>query len=232
MSHRPSLRGRGFGVLAIALAGNLALATIVAAAQAGPSYLSVSDWSAGSVGPNLVRLSATTNGAIPKRADQFINDNVIVGIAWADLGTGTALVATIHPTLGRDSNQRPDSWHLHTVQLAGGATAPNDFCLVSVNSTPTAGIAIQGSSMTINLAASNLPDAGDGPISVGDLDAAVGFTVHGGDAGCATGLGVRVRTYAHAGRRDIDRSSPVAAGELLACAASAWRPAALAGLLR
>jgi hypothetical protein len=170
------------------------VATIVAGSQAGPSYLAVGGWSAGAVGPNLVRLSATTNGAIPKQADQFINDNVIVGIAWADLGTGTALVATIHPTLGRDSNQRPDSWHLHTVQLAGGATAPNDFCLVSVNSTPTAGIAIQGSTMTINLAASKLPDPGSGPISVGALDAAVGFTVHGGDAGCATGLGVRVRT--------------------------------------
>jgi len=194
MSHPLSTRRKGVGAIATALAANLAFAAIVAGAQAGPSYLAVSGWSAGGIGPNLVRLSATTNGAIPKRADQFINDNVIVGIAWADLGTGTALVATIHPTLGRDSNQRPDGWHLHTVQLAGGATGANDFCLVSVNSTPTAGIAIQGSSMTINLAASKLPDAGSGPISVGDLDAAVGFTVHGGDAGCATGLGVRVRT--------------------------------------
>ena len=194
MTHRRSTRRKGLGALAIAISANLALAAVVAAAQAGPGYLAVGGWSAGAIGPNLVRLSATTNGAIPKRADQFINDNVIVGIAWADLGTGTALVATIHPTLGRDSHQRPDSWHLHTVQLAGGATGPNDFCLVSVNSTPTGGIAIQGSSMTINLAASKLPDAGNGPISVDDLDAAVGFTVHGGDAGCVTGLGVRVRT--------------------------------------
>ena len=185
---------RSVTAVAAGVAANLALAAVVAGAQAGPAYLAVSGWSADAVGPSNVRLSASTNGAIPKRADQFINDNVIVGIAWADLGTGTALVATIHPTLGRDSAQRPDSWHLHTVQLAGGATAPNDFCLVSVNSTPTGGIAIQGDSMTINLAASKLPDAGAGPISVGDLDAAVGFTVHGGDAGCATGLGVRVRT--------------------------------------
>jgi len=187
-------RRRSVTAVAGAVAANLALAAVVAGAQAGPSYLAVSGWSAGATSPNTVRLSATTNGAIPKQADQFIDDNLIVGIAWADLGTGTALVATIHPTLGRDSNQRPDSWHLHTVQLAGGATAPNDFCLVSVNSTPTAGIAIQGDTMTVNLAASKLPDAGSGPISVGALDAAVGFTVHGGDAGCATGLGVRVRT--------------------------------------
>ena len=190
MSHRRI----GFGATTVAVAANLALAAVVAGSQGGPSYLAVGGWSAGATSPNTVRLLATTNGAIPKQADQFINDNVIVGIAWADLGTGTALVATIHPTLGRDSNQRPDSWHLHTVQLAGGATAPNDFCLVSVNSTPTAGIAIQGDTMTINVAASKLPDAGNGPISVGALDAAVGFTVHGGDAGCVTGLGVRVRT--------------------------------------
>jgi hypothetical protein len=188
MSHRPTIRRRGIGALAIAISANLALAAVVAAAQGGPSYLAVGGWSAGSVGDNLARLSATTNGAIPTRPDGFINDNVIVGIAWADLGTGTALVATIHPTLGRDSNQRPDSWHLHTVQLAGGATAPNDFCLVSVDSTPTAGISIDGNTMTINVSASKLP------VPVGDLDAAVGFTVHGGDAGCATGLGVRVRT--------------------------------------
>jgi hypothetical protein len=188
MSHLTSARRKGLGALAIAISANLALAAVVAGAQAGPSYLAVGGWSAGAASPITARLTATTDGAIPMRADQFINDNVIVGIAWADLDTGTALVATIHPTLGRDSNQRPDGWHLHTVQLAGGATAPNDFCLVSVNSTPTAGIAIQGSSMTINLAASKLP------VPVADLDAAVGFTVHGGDAGCATGLGVRVRT--------------------------------------
>jgi hypothetical protein len=188
MSHRTSTRRRSVGALALALAGNLALSAVVAGAQAGPSYLAVTGWSADGIGPNLARLSATTDGAIPKRADQFINSNVIVGIAWADLGTGTALVATIHPVLRRDSNQRPDSWHLHTVTLTGGATAPNDFCLVSVDSTPTAGIAIDGNVMTINVSASRLP------VSVGALDAAVGFTVHGGDAGCATGLAVRVRT--------------------------------------
>lgn len=190
MAHSPRIvRG-----IAAGLVLNLALASMVAASQAGPGYLAVESWSAGMTGPNLARLSATTDGTIPKQADDFIAGTAIVGIAWADLGTGTALVATIHPMIGRDSNQRPDQWHLHTVQLGGGATAPNDFCLVAVLTTPTAGIQIKGSTMSINLAASKLPDAGSGPISVDDLDAAVGFTVHGGDAGCATGLGVRVRT--------------------------------------
>jgi hypothetical protein len=188
------LKRRATRAVVGAIAANLALAALVAASEAGPAYLAVGSWSADSVGPNTVRLSATTNGSIPKRADAFINDNVIVGLAWADLGTGTALVATIHPTLGRDSNQRPDAWHLHTVQLAGGATAPNDFCLVAVLSTPTGGMQIKGSTFSLNAAASSLPDAGSGPISVADIDAAVGFTVHPGDAGCATGLGVRVRT--------------------------------------
>jgi hypothetical protein len=191
---RMTHRRRSAGAIAAAVAANLALAAVVGASQGGPSYLAVSGWSGRTVSPNTVRLTVTTKGSIPKRADSFITANLIVGIAWADLGTGTALVATIHPTLGRDSHQRPDSWHLHTVQLGGGATAPNDFCLVAVTSTPTAGIAIQGSSMTINIAASSLPDAGNGRISVADLDAAVGFTVNAGDAGCATGLGVRIRT--------------------------------------
>jgi hypothetical protein len=168
------------------LALNLACAALVAASAAGPGYITVDAWSAATVSANTVRLSATTDGAIPKQPDSFINGNAIVGIAWADLGTGTALVATIHPVIGRDSNQRPDQWHLHTVQLAGGATAPNDFCLVAVVTTPTAGIRIQGSTMTIDIAADKLP------VAVGALDAAVGFTVHG-DGACGSGLGVRLR---------------------------------------
>ena len=182
------LARRSVRAIAGAVVANLALAAVVAGAEAGPGYLAVADWSATALSPTTVMLSATTNGSIPKLPDAFIGDNAIVGLAWADLGTGTALVATIHPVIGRDSNQRPDQWHLHTVQLAGGATAPNDFCLVAVTSTPTAGISIQGSTFTARISAADLP------VSIGQLDAAVGFTVHGGDAGCATGLGVRVRT--------------------------------------
>lgn len=187
--HRSSWRAAVGGV-----AASLALSAVAAASQAGPAYLAVGSWSGAAVGANLVKLSATTNGSIPKRADAFITDNVIVGVAWADLGTGTALVATIHPTLGRDSNQRPDAWHIHTVQLGGGATAPNDFCLVAVLSTPTAGINLKGSTLSVQLSASDMPVAGGSLVPVGAIDAAVGFTVHGGDAGCATGLAVRIRS--------------------------------------
>ena len=48
--------------------------------------------------------------------------------------------------------------------------------------------------MRINLRASEMPVVGGSPIAADDVDAAVGFTVHPGDGGCATGLGVRVRT--------------------------------------
>jgi hypothetical protein len=197
MAHSSTLRGsthpgKTARAVALAIAGNLALAAVVAASQGGPGYLAVDSWSKGAPSPNTVRLAASTGGAIPKQPDDFIGANAIVGIAWADLDTGTALVATIHPVIGRDSNQRPHSWHLHTVQLGGGATAPNDFCLVEVLTTPTGGISIQGDTLTVRLNAAALPDAGSGPISVDDLDAAVGFTVHSGDTGCATGLGVRV----------------------------------------
>ena len=191
-SHGSTVRDRHAGAAVVALAASIALSSVVAGAQAGPAYLAVNDWSADAVSQMTVRLSASTNAAIPRFADEFISGNAIVGLAWADLGTGTALVATIHPAIGRDSKQLKDGWHLHTVQLGGGATAPNDFCLVAVLTTPTAGIRIQGDTMTIDIAASKLPLGGD--VSVDDLDAAVGFTVHGGDAGCATGLGVRVRT--------------------------------------
>lgn len=201
---RPATQGsrlgaRGAGAVTVrafaaAMVATLASAALAFGSQAGPAYLAVDSWTAQAVSANTVRLSATAGGAIPKQADSFISENVISGIAWADLATGTALVATIHPALGRDSHQRPAGWHLHTVQLAGDATAPNDFCLVAVTSTPTAGLRIQGSTMTIDLAASKLPDGGSGPISVDAIDAAVGFTVHGGDTNCGTGLGVRIRT--------------------------------------
>lgn len=171
-----------------------AMVGVALASEAGPDYLAVQSWSADAQGPNGGRLSATATGDIPRLTDAFIASQLIAGIAWADLDTGTALVATIHPTIGRDSLQRPDSWHAHTVRLTSGATAPNDLCLVEVSTTPTAGIQIHGPTMTIDIRASELPAVGGAPIPVGAIDAAVGFIVHSGDAGCATGLAVRVRT--------------------------------------
>ena len=82
-------------------------------------------------------------------------------------------------------NQNPDAWHAHTARLSGGETSPNDFCIASIDSTPTAGIAITGNAMTIMIPADRLP----APVSA--FDAAVGFTIEP-DPGCASGLAVRL----------------------------------------
>src|SRR6188474_1913356 len=112
---------RPFKVGAVTLAVTALLLGAVGmtiAFQPGPAYLAVQSYTASAQGPNAVKLSASTNADIPKMTDAFIAAQLIVGIAWADLDSGTA----------------------------------------------------------------------------DDIDASVGFTVHTGDAGCVTGLGVRVRT--------------------------------------
>jgi hypothetical protein len=180
-SRRTAILATVVGVVA-----NLAFAALVAGSQAGPGYFAVDDWSATAQGPNAVRLSVTTNGAIPRQPDAFIGGVKIAGFAWADLGTGRALVATIHPVAGRDSNQRPDGWHLHTVTLTTGTDA-SDFCVVSIDSTPTAGISIQGSSLSINVDRSSMP------IAASAIDVATGFYVQD-DLACGSDLGVVLLT--------------------------------------
>jgi len=173
----------------LAVAAGLALAVLGApgaqAAVAGPGYLAVSSFTATLQNPNLAKLSVTTRGNIPIRADDFINSNPIVGLAWADLSSGKVFVATIHPVIGRDSLQNPAGWHAHTATVTGGATAPHDFCVASIDSTPTAGIAIEANTMAVNVAASDLPE----PPS--RFNAAAGFTVQK-DSACASGLAVQL----------------------------------------
>jgi hypothetical protein len=173
----------------LAVAAGLALAVLGApgaqAAVTGPAYLAVSSFTATLQNPNLAKLSVTTRGKIPIRADDFINSNPIVGLAWADLSSGKVFVATIHPVIGRDSLQNPAGWHAHTASLSGGATAPHDFCVASIDSTPTAGIAIEANTMAVNVAASDLPE----PPSW--FNAAAGFTVQK-DSACASGLAVQL----------------------------------------
>lgn len=170
-----------------AVVGGLAVASVgavaVLAAAPGPGYLEVESWSASLQNENAARLSVTTGGDIPRRPDAFAGSNPVAGLAWADLDTGKAVVATIHPVLGRDSNQNPDGWHAHTATLAGGATAPNDFCVASIDSTPTAGVQIQDDTMTVNVRADQLP------VAPSAFDAAVGFTIQP-DSACASGLAV------------------------------------------
>lgn len=181
MKHKLSLvfaSGVALGVLAVGIA---------LAATPGPDYLDVASWKAQAKNKSTALLSATTKAAIPRHPNTFIRSNPVVGLAWVDSQTNKAFVATIHPVIGRDSNQNPRAWHAHTVTLTGGATAPNDFCVGSIASTPTAGLSIQGATMKINVRGSALP------VPPAAFDLAVGFTVQS-DAACTSGLGVRVST--------------------------------------
>ena len=162
-------------------------AQAVTASLAGPAYLAVTSFTAVSQNGETAKLSVTTKGAIPRQPDSFINSNPVVGLAWADLDTGKVLVTTIHPVIGRDSQQNPDSWHAHTATLTGGATAPHDFCVASIDSTPTAGISIHGATMNVNVRKSSLPVAPEA------FDTAVGFTIQP-DTACASGLAVQIST--------------------------------------
>jgi hypothetical protein len=175
-------------VLVITALGVAALvAGLAPASTSGPDYLSVVSFKAGSQNRITAKLAVTTKASIPRFPNAFIRSNPVVGFAWVDLTTSKAFVTTIHPVLGRDSRQNPRAWHAHTVTLSGGATAPNDFCLAAINSTPTAGIAILGKTMRVNVRMSKLP------LAPAAFDLATGFTVQH-DSACASGLAVRVST--------------------------------------
>jgi hypothetical protein len=179
---------RIFALLVVTALGSAAIVLGLArASTAGPDYLSVVSFKAASQNRATAKLAVTTKAPIPRFPNAFIRSNPIVGFAWVDAGTSKAFVTTIHPVIGRDSHQNPRAWHAHTVTLSGGATAPNDFCLASINSTPTAGISILGKTMRVNVRKSKLPVAPQA------FDLATGFTVQH-DSACASGLAVRVST--------------------------------------
>jgi hypothetical protein len=156
----------------------------VSAVVATPDWIVVDSASKNQQG-NLVKLTASSGGDIPRKPDAFVQDHAVSGIAWADLDTGKVIVATIHPVLGRDSHQNPDSWHVHTATLIPHGGSP-DFCVASIDSTPTAGISIVGNSISINVKSDTLP------VPVADIDGAVGFTIDGGYGDCTTTLGVNI----------------------------------------
>jgi len=173
-------------VLALSLAAVFAITLTFSVAEASvstPNWIIVNSASKSQVG-NIAKLSATTNGEIPRNPDSFVKDNAVVGFAWADLDTGKIVVATIHPVLGRDSNQNPDSWHVHTATLVPGI-GDSDFCVGSIDSTPESGITIQGNVIQLDINTAKLP------VPVADIDGAVGFTINGNSA-CGSGLGVKL----------------------------------------
>jgi len=156
-------------------------------ASAVPSYATVESAAASDEGGAL-KLEADVAGSIPRHADTYVGGVAVFGYAWADLGSGRAVVAVIHPAIGRDSNQNPDAWHTHPAQLAAGAGASN-FCIVSLG-TSQAGIAIVGDGIRVNISQNQ---AG---LAAADLDVVAAFIVQP-EAGCvASGLGVKVLSAA------------------------------------
>lgn len=154
---------------------------------AAPSYTQLDDAAARGSGGSI-HLTVNAGGGIPRHPDAFIRSVAVFGYAWADLGTGKAIVAVIHPTIGRDSRQNPKGWHTHPVQLATGTIASggtSDFCIVSIGRSQ-AGIAIRADRMRTNMA---LRWAG---LAVSALDVAASFVVQP-DPDCdGSGLGVDV----------------------------------------
>jgi hypothetical protein len=152
-----------------------------------PSYTQLDDAAARGSGGSI-HLTLNAGSGIPRHPDAFIRSVAVFGYAWADLGSGKAIVTVIHPTIGRDSRQNPDGWHTHPVQLAAGTISTggtSDFCIVSIGRSQ-AGIAIQSDRMRTNMA---LHWAG---LGVAALDVAASFVVQA-DAGCSgSGLGVDV----------------------------------------
>jgi hypothetical protein len=167
--------------------GGFSGAQFAAAAGPGPAYLNVSSFTAEAENANMAEFSVTTRGDIPWLADAFIRSKLGVGFAWVNPASSTVFAMTIHPTLGVDSRQNPQGWHAHVVTLQGGATAPNDLCIKSVDSAPRVGISLDDNTLEVRVHQSDLPFA---PASV---KAAAGFIIQA-DSGCGSGLAVELVT--------------------------------------
>lgn len=166
---------KAYVLTATAVAAAVLVATILTApalaSVVGPGWAQATGFGVDTnSSENLTKLSVTTNGDIPSQPDSFIEANAVTGFAWVDFGTGKVYVATIHPTF-RDSAQNPDAWHAHTATLTEGTRA-SDFCVATIDSTPTAGINIAGSGMTVNTSTDKLP------VAPGDIDGATGFVIN------------------------------------------------------
>src|SRR4030095_8558574 len=137
-----------------------------------PAYTALDDASALDKGNGLL-LTVDASGDIPRFPDAYIESVAVFGYAWVDANTGRGIVAVIHPLIGRDSQQNPDGWHTHPVQLAAGAAF--NFCVVSIGGSQ-AGLSIQDNELSgrVNDAAFNL--------SAGDLDVGAAVIVREGAA--------------------------------------------------
>ena len=153
-------------------------AFVVAPAMAtGPaSWQHVVSSSVTSTNDNTSTLSIVASDNIPRHT------GVLGGFAWVYAnGPSQVFVAVTHSGV-RDSNQNPDGWHTHNVNLAFGISPGSNACITGLSDTTTSGLSIHGNTLSVNVRNSEL---------TGTLSSnAAAFTIVA-DSGCAgTGLGV------------------------------------------
>jgi hypothetical protein len=165
-------------ILGAALTAVFAVIMIVPAMATGPaSWQHVVSSSVNSKNGQTSTLGVVASDNIPRHTD------VLGGFAWIySSGPSTVFVAVTHNGV-RDSNQNPDGWHAHNVNLAFGASPGSNACITGL-SDANAGLSIHGNAISVNVRNSELT----GTLS----NTAVAFTIVP-DPGCAvTGLGVNV----------------------------------------
>jgi hypothetical protein len=172
-------------VLSALALGGISGAQSAVAAGPGEAYLNVASFAARAENARSAEFVVRTKSDIPRHADAFIRSVLGVGFAWVNPASNTVFVMTIHPTLGVDSKQNPHGWHAHVVTLEGGATAPNDLCIKSVDSAPRVGITMDDNTLAVAVRRSVLPWAPD------SVKGAAGFIINA-DTGCASGLAVEL----------------------------------------
>lgn len=165
-------------ILVTAIIGAVLALVTTGSAFAAASWQHVVSSSVTPKNDQTTTLSVTAADTIPRHTD------VLGGFAWIYLsGPNTVFVAVTHNGV-RDSNQNPDGWHSHNVQLAFGASPNTKACIVGL-SNANVGISIQGSTLNVNARNSELT----GTFVPGGATA---FTIVP-DTGCTvTGLGVNL----------------------------------------
>ncbi len=132
---------------------------------------------------NSLHLTSTSIGPIPRGEaifDETVVKKVSVGHGWLDLddddgdGKISGIITGVHPLLGRDSNQNPDSLHTHVIE-ARVAPNPNltaEYCLVFLElGDIQSGIPVTGNTIRVH---TSLDQTGIDPYS---LDTAVSYTI-------------------------------------------------------
>ncbi|MGC2306963.1 MAG: hypothetical protein WA461_01050 [Nitrososphaeraceae archaeon] len=118
-------------------------------AQPIPPYTVLDEASATTNNGGVLFASIEALDTIPRFPDQFIESVLVFGYAWVDSDTLEGIVAAIHPEF-RDSNQNPDAWHTHPVQLSSGDGTSSDFCIEELG-TSQGGIRLNGNVMDVRM---------------------------------------------------------------------------------